>query len=125
MDSLSPNIFVSNMQETLAFYKMLGFQVTMSVPDNGEDLVWVMMANGSVTIMFQTYESLGESLPEISRKDGGSLLLYINLKGIRSFFESIKDKVKVLSGVDVTFYGATEFSILDNNNYVLTFAEHE
>ena len=125
MESLSPNIFVGNMSETMAFYKMLGFNVTMSVPENGDDLVWAMMVNGSVTIMFQTYESLGESLPEIQRKDGGSLLLYINLKNIRQFFESIKDKVKVLSGLDVTFYGATEFSILDNNNYVLTFAEHE
>lgn len=125
MESLSPNIFVGNMSETIAFYKMLGFNVTMSVPENGDDLVWAMMVNGSVTIMFQTYESLGESLPEIQRKDGGSLLLYINLKNIRQFFESIKDRVKVLSGLDVTFYGATEFSILDNNNYVLTFAEHE
>jgi hypothetical protein len=125
MESLSPNIFVSNMPETIAFYKMLGFNVTMSVPENGDDLVWAMMVNGSVTIMFQTYESLGETLPEIQRKDGGSLLLYINLKNIREFFESIKDKVKVLAGLDVTFYGATEFSILDNNNYVLTFAEHE
>ena len=125
MESLAPNIFVSNMQETIAFYKLLGFNVTMSVPDNGEDLVWAMMVNGNVTVMFQTYESLGETLPEISKKDGGSLLLYINLKDIRSFFESVKDKVKVLSGLDVTFYGATEFSILDNNNYVLTFAEHE
>jgi len=125
MESLSPNIFVSNMPETIAFYKMLGFNVTMSVPENGDDLVWAMMVNGSVTIMFQTYESLGETLPEIRRKDGGSLLLYINLKNIRDFFESIKDKVKVLAGLDVTFYGATEFSILDNNNYVLTFAEHE
>lgn len=124
MESLAPNIFVSNMQETIAFYKMLGFGVTMSVPDNGEDPLWVMMVNGSVTIMFQTFESLGETLPEISRKDGGSLLLYINLKDIRSFHDSIKDKVKTLSGLDVTFYGATEFSILDNNNYVLTFAEH-
>jgi len=125
METLSPNIFVSNMPETIAFYKMLGFNVTMSVPENGDDLVWVMMVNGSVTIMFQTYESLGESLPEIQRKDGGSLLLYINLKNIRELFDSIKDKVKVLAGLDVTFYGATEFSILDNNNYVLTFAEHE
>jgi uncharacterized glyoxalase superfamily protein PhnB len=125
MESLAPNIFVSNIQETIAFYKVLGFNITMSVPDNGEDMVWAMMVNGSVTVMFQTYESLGESLPEISRKDGGSLLLYINLKDIRSFFDSIKDQVKVLSGLDVTFYGATEFSILDNNNYVLTFAEHE
>ena len=125
METLSPNIFVGNMSETIAFYKLLGFNVTMSVPENGEDLVWAMMVNGGVTIMFQTYESLGETLPEIQRKDGGSLLLYINLKNIREFFESIKDKVKVLSGLDVTFYGATEFSILDNNNYVLTFAEHE
>ena len=125
MESLSPNIFVGNMTQTIAFYKMLGFSVKMSVPENGDDLVWAMMVNGSVTIMFQTYESLGESLPEIQRKDGGSLLLYINLKNIRQFFESIKDKVKVLSGLDVTFYGATEFSILDNNNYVLTFAQHE
>lgn len=125
MESLSPNIFVSNMSETIAFYKLLGFNVTMSVPENGEDLVWAMMVNGGVTIMFQTYESLGETLPEIQRKDGGSLLLYFNLKNIREFFDSIKDKVKVLSGLDVTFYGATEFSILDNNNYVLTFAEHQ
>jgi uncharacterized glyoxalase superfamily protein PhnB len=125
METLSPNIFVGNMSETIAFYKLLGFNVTMSVPENGDDLVWVTMVNGSVTIMFQSYESLGESLPEIQRKDGGSLLLYINLKNIREFFDSIKDKVKVLSGLDVTFYGATEFSILDNNNYVLTFAEHE
>lgn len=125
MESLAPNIFTNNIQETVALYTLLGFNVTMSVPEQGDELVWAMMVNGSITIMFQTYESLGESLPEISRKDGGSLLLYINLKGIRAFYESIKDKVKVLSGLDVTFYGATEFSILDNNNYVLTFAEHE
>ena len=109
MESLSPNIFVSNMQETIAFYKVLGFQVTMSVPESGEDLVWAMMVNGSVTVMFQTYGSLAEELPEISRKDGGSLLLYINVKDIRGFFESVKDKVKVLKGLEATFYGATEF----------------
>lgn len=125
MESLAPNIFVSNMQETIAFYQLLSFAVTMSVPENGDDLVWAMMVNGNVTIMFQTYSSLAEELPEISRRDGGSLLLYINIKNIRDFFGSIKDKVKVLKGLEATFYGATEFSILDNNNYVLTFAENE
>ncbi len=125
MESLSPNIFVSNMSETIAWYKQLGFQLTMSVPESGDDLVWAMMVNGSVTLMFQTYTSLGDELPEISRKDRGSLLLYINIKGIQSFFESIKDKVKILKGLEKTFYGAIEFSVVDNNNYVLTFAEHE
>ena len=125
MESLAPNIFTNNIQETVALYTLLGFEVTMSVPEKGDELVWVMMVNGSVTIMFQTYESLADELPEIRRNNGGSLLLYINLKNIREFFESIRDKVNVLKGLEKTFYGATEFSILDNNNYVLTFAEQE
>lgn len=125
METLAPNFFTRNIQETVALYTLLGFKVAMSVPEQGDELVWVMMVNGGVTIMFQTFDSLEEELPEISRNDGGSLLLYINLKNIREFFESVKDHVKVLKGLEKTFYGATEFSILDNNNYVLTFAEHE
>ena len=125
MESLAPNIFVRDMNKTIEFYKQLGFTVTMSVPETGNELVWAMLTNGSVTFMFQTFDSLADDLPQISRNDGSSLLLYINLKNINGFFESIKDKVQVLKGLEKTFYGATEFSILDNNNYVLTFAEHE
>lgn len=124
MDSLSPNIFVKDMNATIAFYKQLGFNVIMSVPEEG-DFVWAMMACGNVTMMFQTFESLADELPAISRLNGGSLLLYIKLKNIRTFFERIKEKVTVLKGLEKTFYGATEFSITDNNSYVLTFAEDE
>ncbi len=125
METLSPNIFVKDIAKTIAFYKQLGFEVSMSVPETGTDFVWVMMACGKVTFMFQTFESLANELPDISRKDGASLLLYINVKDIHALFERIKDKVTVLKGLEKTFYGATEFSIKDNNNYVLTFAEHE
>ncbi|MET3977652.1 putative glyoxalase superfamily protein PhnB [Mucilaginibacter sp. UYP25] len=125
MESISPNIFVTDMKATVSFYKILGFELTMTVPETGDELVWAMMANGAVTMMFQSFESLAEELPQISRTDGGSLLLYINVKNINAFFEDIKDKVTVLKGLETTFYGATEFSILDNNNYVLTFAEHQ
>ena len=125
MDSLSPNIFVTNMNETIAFYRLIGFEVIMTVPETGPDFVWAMMLNGGVTFMFQTFVSLGDDLPEISRNNGASLLLYIKLKKIRVFFDLIKDKVMVLKPLETTFYGATEFSILDNNNYVLTFAEDE
>lgn len=125
MESLSPNIFVNDIIATINFYELLGFKVAMSVPETGPDFVWAMMTNGSVTMMFQTFSSLADDLPEIHRTDGGSLLLYINLKNIRAFFEEIKDKVTVLKGLETMFYGATEFSIKDNNGYVLTFAEHE
>jgi uncharacterized glyoxalase superfamily protein PhnB len=123
MESLSPNIFVKNMTETIEFYKTLGFQLIMTVPETGSEFVWAMMLNGSITFMFQTFESLAEELPEITRQNGGSLLFYIKLTGLLAFFEEIKEKVTVLKGLEKTFYGATEFSILDNNGYVLTFAE--
>jgi uncharacterized glyoxalase superfamily protein PhnB len=125
MESLSPNIFVESMDETIAFYQSIGFQLIMTVPETGSDLVWAMMTNGHVTFMFQTFVSLGDELPNISRRNGGSLLFYIQLKKIREFFELINEKVTVVKGLEKTFYGATEFSILDNNNYVLTFAEDE
>lgn len=125
METLSPNIFTHNITQTIEFYKLLGFTLAMSVPEEGPDYVWAMMTNGSVNFMFQTFESLADELSEITRTDGGSLLLYINLKGIQDFFEQVKDKVEVLKGLEKTFYGATEFSIKDNNGYVLTFAEHE
>lgn len=125
MENLTPNIFVESMDETIAFYKSIGFNLTMTVPEDGGDLIWAMMTNGNVTFMFQSFASLGEELPQISRQNGASMLLYINVKKIRDYFELIKDTVTVLKGLDKTFYGATEFSILDNNNYVLTFAEDE
>jgi len=84
-----------------------------------------MMTCGNVTFMFQTFQSIGNELPSISRQGGGSLLFYIKTTEIRNFFEQIKDNVKVVKGLEKTFYGATEFSIEDNNGYLLTFAEDE
>jgi uncharacterized glyoxalase superfamily protein PhnB len=124
MNSVAPNIFVTDLKATIAFYQHLGFTVTVTVPEEG-DLVWVMMTNGSVVFMFQSFSSLGDDLPEIKRSEGGSLLLYIQVNNIRTFFEEVSTKVRILKGLEKTFYGATEFSVLDNNGYVLTFAEDE
>lgn len=124
METVSPNIFVTDIKQTIDFYKQLGFNVVATVPEQG-DIIWAMMTCGNVTFMFQTFESLGNDLPVISRQNGGSLLLYIQTTEIRKFFDQIKDNVKVVKGLEKTFYGATEFSIEDNNGYLLTFAEDE
>lgn len=124
MDSVSPNIFVKDINKTIDFYKLLGFSVVTTVPEQG-DFVWAMMICGSVTFMFQTFDSLGSDLPAISRQDGGSLLLYIQTKGIRKLFDEVKDKMIIVKGLEKAFYGATEFSIQDINGYILTFAEDE
>jgi uncharacterized glyoxalase superfamily protein PhnB len=124
MESIAPNIFVKDINKTIEYYKQLGFDLIMKVPEQG-DLVWAMMTCGKVNFMFQSFESLGNDIPEISRQDGGSLLFYIQTNEIRQFHDKIKDKVNVIKGLEKTFYGATEFSIQDINGYVLTFAEDQ
>lgn len=124
MKSVSPNIFVRDIQATIDFYRQLGFEVVTTVPEQG-DLIFAMMVCGEVTFMFQTFESLGDDLPTVLRQNGGSLLLYIQTSGIRRFFDQIKSRVKVVKPLEKTFYGATEFTIEDNNGYLLTFAEDE
>jgi uncharacterized glyoxalase superfamily protein PhnB len=131
MDTLSPNIFVKDINKTIDFYQQLGFELIETVPDKG-DYVWAMMTCGKVTFMFQIFGNLSDSVPpnspmkfQFSGHEGDSLLFYIGLKNIRTFFDSIKDKVTVVKGLEKAFYGATEFSIKDNNGYVLTFAEDE
>lgn len=124
METVSPNIFVNDIHATVRFYQMLGFTVVTEVPDQ-KNPIFVMMTCGSVTFMFQTMASIENTLPMVNRSHGGSLLLYIKIKNIRAFFEKIRDQVTVLHGLEKTFYGATEFSIKDNNSYMLTFAEDE
>jgi len=124
MENVSPNIYVRDILATIEFYERLGFTVIAKVPEAG-NLIFAMMTCGAVTFMFQTFDSIGNTLPTVSRNDGGSLLLYIKMKGVRTFYERIKDEVQILSGLEKTFYGATEFSIRDNNHYMLTFAEDE
>ena len=126
MDSLSPNLFVKDIRATLDFYKLLGFSLTMSVPgENEDDLVWAMVTNGKVTFMFQSFKSIGDTLPQIKRQEGGPLLFYIKVQRISEFFESLRGKTTLVHGLQKTFYGATEFSIVDINDFMLTFAEDE
>jgi uncharacterized glyoxalase superfamily protein PhnB len=125
MESLTPNIFVRDIDAAVAFYELIGFSKIMTVPD-APPFVWVMLKCGAVTMMLQSMESLGSDLPEIDRaRSGGGLLFYINVKAIHDFFESIREKVTVVKGLEKTFYGATEFTIADPDGFLLTFAEHE
>ncbi|PFD37094.1 hypothetical protein CN285_20720 [Bacillus cereus] len=53
----------------------------------------------------------------------GCLTLFIKVNDLQGLFEIVKDRVRVIQPVHETFYGKKEFAIVDNNGFVLTFAE--
>ncbi|WP_314585146.1 VOC family protein [Paenibacillus terrigena] len=126
MQHITVNLKVDNVKDTLAFYKdILGFEVLMTVPDEDQPILnWAMVKNGGAQLMFQEKENLEEEYPVLKQESGtGCLTLFVKVVDLESLFAKITGKAEVIKPIHTTFYGAKEFAIVDNNGYVLTFAE--
>jgi uncharacterized glyoxalase superfamily protein PhnB len=122
--SLSPNIGVINVNESVKFYtETLGFQLAMSVPEEG-NFVWAMVNSGSVNIMFQENSSLVEEYPQLANRDtNGCISFYIKVKGMKELYEKLQGTGYIAKEMHKTFYGSDEFAIKDINGHILTISE--
>lgn len=123
-NSLTPNLMVENVNETINFYHaVLGFEKVSTVPDEGE-FVWASMRKDSVEIMFQEVGNLKNDIPELENESpGGGFTLFLKITGVTQLHEAIYEKADIVDGLRDTFYGMREFTVKDINGYYLTFAE--
>ncbi len=122
--SLSPNIGVKSVNETVKFYtEVLGFRLIMNVPETG-DLAWAMVGSGDAVIMFQEIRNLQEEYPQLNGKPlTAAITLYVKVKNMNTLYEKLKNTEYLAKELHQTFYGADEFAIFDNNGYILTITE--
>ena len=123
--SLSPNIGVKDVNETVRFYtETLGFNLIMSVPSPNGNPQWAMVANGGATIMFQEMQNLMEEYPQLSgRPLVSAITFYVKMKDMHKLYEKLQGTECIVKEMHQTFYGADEFAIIDNNGYILTITE--
>jgi uncharacterized glyoxalase superfamily protein PhnB len=124
--SMTTNLMVESVDESLAFYRdILGFSVVASVPNGSGALQFAIMSKDAIALMFQEKTSLGEEYPLLAAdKVRPSVTLYIKVDTFTELYEELRDGHGLLCDVHTTFYGAKEFAIADNNGYVLTFTEN-
>ena len=123
--SITPNLMVENVEETVKFYEELGFVASATVPKEGGGLQFAIIARDNLMLMFQDRESLIGEYPALSvAKTQPSISLYIVVNNVKKYYEEMKDKYDLQSDLHKTFYGASEFAIKDNNSYILTFTEN-
>ena len=118
--TLTPNLMVRNMTDTIAFYKnVLGFEIKISYPE------WAYLKKGNAELMFQPYTSLQKEFPELNKNvAGGALTIFIQLDNVKELYDSIADKSIIIRPFGVTAYnGANEFVIQDLNGFVLHFSD--
>jgi uncharacterized glyoxalase superfamily protein PhnB len=124
ISKITPNIMVEDVNKTVEFYtQVLDFELITSVPESGQ-FNWAMVQNGETALMFQSRASLTEEVPLFQdRPIGGALTFYTNVADVKAWLEKLKGKVEITHELNTTFYGATEFTFLDCNGHVFTFAQ--
>lgn len=126
IQSLTPNIGVKSVDETVKFYtEILGFKEVMSVPSQGK-LVWAMVSSEKVNLMFQDQESLEEEYPELQGRGLASVQsFYIKVTDKKTLYEKVRLTEYLAKDINITTYGTEEFAIRDNNGFILTITEDE
>lgn len=124
-ENVTINVMVKHVLETVQFYEnKLGFQKTLSVPEQGEILDFAIVAKDNISLMFQEQNNLTNEYPTLKMDEIRPMFtLFINVSDAPKLYEDLKGKVEIAAELHKTFYGKNEFAIFDNNGNILTFAE--
>ena len=123
LTSLTPNLMVKNVDETITFYRdTLGFTVTMKMPEQGP-ATWAYINHGTVALMFQEEQSITQEYPQLAGSICAGFTLYLETDNVDAVYDHLKDKVTVVKEPHITFYGKKELAIQDNNGIILVFAQ--
>jgi uncharacterized glyoxalase superfamily protein PhnB len=123
MKRITPVLFVNEIEPILPFWvDRLGFAKIIEVP-HGNKLGFVSLQKGATEVMYQSYASLGEDMPQIAeaaRK--GPTFLYIEVDNLDAVLAALKD-AKIVQPERTAFYGMREVGFQDPGGHFITFAQ--
>jgi len=120
MQSLTPILLVEAIEPCLDFWKRLGFEITVQVPE-GDVIGFVILKNGPVEVMYQTRDSVAKDVPSMAEFPSSSIL-YIHVTNLDEIIAAVGG-APVLIPKRTTFYGATEYSVREPGGSAVSFSE--
>lgn len=123
---ITPNLVVADMEASLRLYRdVLGFSVSQTVPETAPFIfAWMKRDDAELFLNQQQKPQPGQPNPLADRPIGGTLSLYMPMKGIEDLLKRVEEHgIKVAIPLHKEFYGMTEFAVLDPDEYLLIFAE--
>ncbi len=123
LKKLTPVLFVEKIEPVLPFWtERLGFVKTVEVPE-GNRLAFVILQQGSVEVMYQTWASAEKDLPSVAQDvRKGPTFLYVEVENLDAIKPALKS-ASVYLPERTTFYGAREIGVKDPAGHFITFAE--
>lgn len=124
IDALEPELLVENVEETCTFYTQFLKAEIIDTEKEHDKWVWAKVDLGKgVSLSFKDHEKIVKEYSFFPKTVGGTISLCFSIHEISELFHSIKGHVKIVNPLHKTDCQLMEFSILDNNGYILTFLE--
>ncbi len=115
-------LMVKDVEKTIRFYQqVLGFELAASERDK-DKMYWAMMVLNGFFLSFKEEQTLKREVDFMKdRTIGGSTAICFQVDGLEEFHSKVNKACEVLNHPHTTVYDATQFSMKDNNGYILTF----
>lgn len=119
---LTPVLPVEAIEPVLPFWRRLGFEATITVPE-GDRLGFAILSDGALELMYQTHASIDGDVPALgtaARK--GPTFLFVEVDDIDAVEAAMQDAEQAFERRQ-TFYGATEIGVREPGGHYVTFAQ--
>jgi lactoylglutathione lyase len=124
LTSVTPNLVVRDLPKSLAFYRdVLGFTISMSVPD-AAPYVFVGLERDGVPVFLNDVTAAAHDFPAMaSTPAGGTCTMYFAVTEVDALHAAVAPHTEVVMPLKTQFYGMREFSVIDPDGHLITFAE--
>lgn len=112
-----PVLNCQSIDATLNFYQQILQFVVIKKRQIHDQLQWVHIMHGSITLMLQVAE---QPLSETSHAEQSRITLYFFVDNIDELHHLVKVKHKTVSDIRLTDYQVREFSLLDPEGNSIT-----
>ena len=120
----TPILHVKAVEPSLKFWtERFGFKATIQVPE-GDHIGFAALENGSIELMFQTYEGMkgDANSPLAKAADQGPSFIFMEVPNINAVIDALKG-AEIIQGLHETPYGAKEVVAKEPGGHFVIFSQ--
>ena len=118
----TPILHVKTVEPSLKFWtERFGFNTTIEVPE-GDHIGFVAIDNGTVELMYQTYEGMKDAGPLAEAAEQGPSFMFMEVSDIQAI-KSRLQQAEIVQDIHETFYGAQEIVANEPGGHYVIFSQ--